>query len=86
MGAINIDPMEEIMRFVVLARSEHFTVTELCEQFGMSQQPGSKYLERNSAHGLKGLQLRSHEQHLTPQRTGTQPRLRFYFPAKAVAR
>src|SRR3954470_11795236 len=66
---INITPMEEIIRFVMLARSGHFTVTELCEQFGISRKTGYKYLERHSAEGLKGLQLRSHRPHLSPQRT-----------------
>jgi len=61
--------MEEIIRFVMLARSGHFTVTELCEQFGISRKTGYKYLERHSADGLKGLQLRSHRPHLSPQRT-----------------
>ncbi|EEF57837.1 hypothetical protein Cflav_PD0819 [Pedosphaera parvula Ellin514] len=31
-----VTPMEEIIRFVMLARSARFTVTELCEQFGIS--------------------------------------------------
>jgi len=38
--------MEEIVRFVVLAQSGRFTVTELCEQFGISRKTGYKYLER----------------------------------------
>jgi hypothetical protein len=33
-----VTPMEEIIRFVMLARSERFTVSELCEQFGVSQE------------------------------------------------
>jgi hypothetical protein len=28
----NVTPMEEINRFVILARSGRFTVTDLCEQ------------------------------------------------------
>jgi hypothetical protein len=61
--------MEEIIRFVMLARSERFTMTELCEQFGISQKTGYKYLERHAADGLRGLQLRGHRPHLSPQRT-----------------
>jgi len=33
-------PMEQINRFVMLARSGRFTLTELCEQFGR-QKKGS---------------------------------------------
>ena len=33
----NVTPMEEIIRFVMLAQSERFTITELCEQFGISR-------------------------------------------------
>jgi len=38
--------MEEIIRFVMLAQSGRFTVTDLCEQFGISRKTGYKYLER----------------------------------------
>lgn len=61
--------MEEIIRFVMLAQSARFTVTELCEQFGISRKTGYKYLERYASDGLKGLQLRSHRPHQFPQRT-----------------
>ena len=61
--------MEEIIRFVMLAQSARFTVTELCEQFGISRKTGYKYLERYAVGGLKGLQLRSHRPHRFPQRT-----------------
>ena len=36
---------EEINRFVVLANSERFTVTDLCEQFGISRKTAYKHLE-----------------------------------------
>ncbi len=65
----NVTPMEEIIRFVMLAQSERFTVTELCEQFGISRKTGYKHLERYAVDGLKGLQLRSHRPHRFPQRT-----------------
>ena len=61
--------MEEIIRFVMLAQSGRFTVTELCEQFGISRKTGYKHLERYAVAGLKGLQLRSHRPHQFPQRT-----------------
>ena len=61
--------MEEMIRFVMLARSTRFTVTELCVQFGISRKTGYKHLERYAAEGLKGLQPRSHRPHRFPQRT-----------------
>ena len=65
----NVTHMEEITRFVILAQTDRFTVTELCEQFGISRKTGYKHLERYAATGLKGLQARSHRPHAFPQRT-----------------
>jgi transposase InsO family protein len=64
-----ITSMEEIIRFVLLAQSARFTITELCEQFGISRKTGYKHLERYAELGLKGLQVRSHRPHQFPQRT-----------------
>lgn len=64
-----ITPMEEIIRFVMLAQSARFTITELCEQFGISRKTGYKHLERYAESGLRGLQVRSHRPHRFPQRT-----------------
>jgi len=61
--------MEEIIRLVMLAQSGRFTVTDLCEQFGISRKTGYKYLERYAAMGRKGLQPRSHRPHHFPQCT-----------------
>ena len=49
-----ITPMEEINRFVILAQSGRFSVTDLCEQFGISRKTGDKHLERYAALGLAG--------------------------------
>ena len=65
----NLTPMEEINRFVTLARSGHFTMTDLCEQFGISRKTGDKHLERYAASGLAGLPPRSHRPHTSPRRT-----------------
>ena len=65
----NITPMEEIIRFVMLSQSDRFTVTELCEQFGIRSATGYKHVERCAADGLQGLQTRSHRPHQFPQRT-----------------
>jgi transposase InsO family protein len=64
-----ITPMEEIARFVMLARSDRFTITDLCAQFGISRKTAYKHLERYAAEGMKGLQPRSHRPHAFPQRT-----------------
>ena len=48
----NLTSMEEINRFVVLAQSGRFSVTDLCEQFGISRKTGYKHLERYAANGL----------------------------------
>ena len=51
----NVTSGEEINRCVILARCGRFTVTELCEQFGISRETGYKHLERCAALGLAGL-------------------------------
>ena len=55
-----VSPMEELIRFVSLAQTDRFTVTDLCEQFGISRQAGYKHLARYAAEGLNGLRPRSH--------------------------
>ncbi len=61
--------MEEMISFVALAHSGRFTVTDLCEQFGISRKTGYKHLERYAAGGLKDLAPRSHRPHSFPRRT-----------------
>ncbi len=51
------------------AQSDRFTITELCEQFGISRKTGYKHLERYATSGLKGLLERSHRPHHFPQLT-----------------
>jgi len=63
--------MEEIIRFVTLVNSGRFTITDLCEQFGISRKTGYKHLERYAAGGLKALELRSHRPHSRCIRCGT---------------
>src|SRR5260221_12561784 len=65
----NVSPMDEIIRFVMLAQSARFTVSELCEQVGISRKTGYKHLDRYGAGGLKGLALRSHRPLRFPRRT-----------------
>jgi len=42
-------PMEEALRFVTLAQTERFTLTELCGQFCISRKTAYKHLERYAA-------------------------------------
>jgi len=61
--------MEEIQRFVLLAQTDRFTITDLCEQFRISRKTAYKHLERYATGGLKALAPRSHRPHRCPQRT-----------------
>ncbi len=48
-----VTPMEEIIRFVSLAQTDRFTITDLCEQFGISRKTAYKHLERYAAGGRR---------------------------------
>jgi transposase len=61
--------MEEINRFVSLAQTGRFTITELCEQFGISRKTGHKHLKRYAQQGWAGLGRRSQRPHSSPDRT-----------------
>lgn len=63
-------PMEEMNRFVMLAASGRFTLTELCVDFGVSRKTGHKWLRRYEAEGLTGLRPRSRAPQRCPQQTG----------------
>lgn len=41
-----VTPMDEIIRFVSLANSGRFHITDLCEQFGISRKTAYKHLSR----------------------------------------
>jgi len=47
--------MEEKQRFINLARSDRYTITELCEEFGITRKTGHKWLGRYADGGLSGL-------------------------------
>lgn len=61
--------MEEQKRFVILAQTGRFSITDLCEQFGISRKTAYKHLARYAESGLKGMEPRSHRPHSFPQRT-----------------
>lgn len=51
--------MEEKQRFVSMAGSGRFTITEPCQQFGISRKTGHKWVTRHAAGGLKGIEEHS---------------------------
>ena len=62
-------PMEQKQRFVALAQSGHFTVSELCEEFGISRKSGHKWIKRYAESGVQGLTDRSRAPKSVPGRT-----------------
>ena len=52
-------PMEQKQRFINLAQSGRFTVSELSEEFGITRKTGHKWLLRYAGGGMKGLEERS---------------------------
>jgi len=64
--------MEQKQRFIHLAQSGHFTVTELCAEFGIARKTGHKWLERYAAGGLEGLEERSRAPHHVIGRTAAE--------------
>jgi len=47
-------PMEQKQRFVLLDRSGHFTIRELCEEFEISRKSGHKSFKRDEAEASLG--------------------------------
>lgn len=64
--------MEQKQQFVSLAGSGHFTVTELCGQFGISRKTGHKWLSRHAAGGMKALEDRSRAPKSVTSRTSAE--------------
>src|ERR1700693_80462 len=62
--------MRERMRFVLDAEGELFTMTELCERYGISRMTGHKWLRRFRRGGLKAFEDRCRAPLHCPHRTG----------------
>lgn len=60
--------MEERLQFVRDARSDRFTMSELCARYGVSRRIGYKWLARYEAEGRPRLQDRSRAPHECPHR------------------
>ena len=63
-------PMDERSRFIAEYQTSLFTMTELCEQFGISPKTGYKLLHRYEREGSIGLLDRSRRPHTSPTATG----------------
>ena len=61
--------MEEKHRFITLAQSGRFTISELCESFGISRKTGHKWLNRYAEGGFEALLEQSRAPKSIPLRT-----------------
>lgn len=64
-----VEAMSEREKFVTLAQTGRFTVSELCKDFGISRKTGHKYLKRYGAEGKNGLLERSRRPRSCPWTT-----------------
>jgi transposase-like protein len=63
------EPMKERMRFVADVERGLYTMSELCERYGISRRTGYKWLDRYEADGPTGLKDRSRAPRHCPHRT-----------------
>jgi putative transposase len=61
-------PVEERLKFIDDARSDRFTMAELCARYGVSRRVGYKWIERFAEEGRRGLRDRSRAPHHCPHR------------------
>jgi len=61
--------LDERLRFVRDFESGHWSMTELCERYGVSRPTGYKWIARHRAGGEAGLADGSHAPHQCPHRT-----------------
>jgi len=65
----NTPTTEQRQKFVTLANSGRFSVSELCLEFGVSHKCGHKWLVRHAEGGAKALADGSRAAHSVPLRT-----------------
>ena len=65
----HVTAMEEKHRFVSLATTGKFTLTELCTDFKVSRKTGHKWLRRYQAEGAPGLRDRGRRPQRSPEQT-----------------
>jgi len=61
--------LDERLRFIEAFKSGHWSMTELCERFGVTRPTGYKWLGRHQVGGRAGLADRSHAPETCPHRT-----------------
>lgn len=61
--------MEQRRDFIEVLSSGLYTMTELCEVFGISRKTGYKWVRRHAREGAEGLEDRSRAPHSCPHRT-----------------
>ncbi len=66
---IQTDPMNQRTRFVLAYEDGLYSMTELCERFGVSRKTGYKWLHRYLEQGLDGLKDQSRAPHHCPHQT-----------------
>ena len=62
------NPVNERMRFVVACEAGLYSMTELCQRYGISRETGYTWLRRYRAEGPSGLEDRSHRPMRCPHR------------------
>jgi putative transposase len=62
------DPMLERTQFIAAYLSQVYSMTELCERFGIRRNTGYKWVRRYTEQGLVGLQEQSRAPHRCPHR------------------
>lgn len=62
------DAVNERLQFVAAHQAGLYSMTELCERFGISRKSGYKWLGRYAEEGVRGLEARSHAPKHSPQR------------------
>lgn len=65
---LDTNPMDERTRFVVALKEGLYSMSELCERYGISRQAGYKWCRRYEAEGVEGLKDRSRAPHHCPHR------------------
>lgn len=64
------DAMNERVKFVLDYQEGLYSMTEICERFGISRKTGYKWIRRYEEKGFEGLNERSRAPHTCPHKTG----------------
>jgi len=64
--------MDERVHFLSEYRRDGYSMTELCDRYGVSRKTGYKWVARYERDGAPGLATRSSRPHTSPQATGSQ--------------